>query len=1395
MKKLSLLLFAFCVSVAGWAQTTLNPYAYDLSSSWDPATRQLKISFKLNTKPNTDTSGNRGGAGIMVRLVDSKGNRYNIVPVSGADINSKVCGPYTYTIDFASGKNPYGNALPNIPTDDYLTWEVRVCGEDRNSTSGRKTVATSDIQSAGWRPYSTHGVAIGKNYNNPNFGKIFVTESSNSKPSGWDWLEGKIPSLLEYDPMKLTSTSTSDYATAHKKTHQNSPTAAVDNFSNPEPHRVRISDDGRIFVTSYHYNSTTSVWEYVGNGQYNQLILHDKGAQNRIVAMDVKGSGPDLKLLLCEVVPNKGKYSDNSQPYGQLVIREYAIGTSTNTRDVNSGTPKAYYNDYRSSSTKAGLIYQSFNGQKWSLYGDGLINIAYGKGNTIWLKVDFYIDTTTKSRIIYYDGTNTGENYKDDKGDATTATPPSGIKITPLPVITGGYGGGDGLLIKGDTLITAGTDRIYFYPISANGSLGTRTELNTVKDAFHHTLNWVNDFALDPAHNLYAISASARNLMVIPLPYDGATVTPAPDNTEIILSDPVPNIYATNLRYEAVENAAKYKFSFNVNTKPKYAEIRFYKSYESMKRSMSAINADNFKGGETDRDTDLYCYYPITSGLKQGKIDVVFGMVGGIIDQQTKQLTNACLPRGELYWSVYVETEKSSVFAPIYKQGISGKDAHYRLHATVNNYPETDQFGAIYAAQEDKRTGKNYSSLMVYEVDDMNSDDCSLNNTTRYQKSHEYRYATGSNPDKAAPRRMTVAPDGLVYIAHQGDSLTTASTVVANWKFGGIYTWNPNDAVDANGKIKLSLFSNNEIGTSTAVVLYPLVNGNDTTWKLYATNTYNEFGTHGQSYDTVAAADINKFGWNGFVEYVKNKNLNWTAWNNINTPTNKYKLGRGDESGNVSLAATDYGMWLCQYREHNVIVKKNIKEPYADNKGAYVLSFVPYGQYSNSSYAYGPRTWRSCTTDGGRVVTNSGVTTKNEAISNNSQTETAPLQSTPGGGMTYKKVKISDTEYNEYLYIVNHDGNIVQWKIEWTDNNTRPRMYINNESLKILQTPTETKGVLRVVPTKTGGVTTDWTTAAITSMCFDFAGNLVTTTGVSYFDMNQLQNEASELAPEGGQNIIIYTMPYDRTNAREIQAPKSNIFIPERLAQLNMSNIDIQAILDEHKLHGSQCYVDLYRPMQGGMYNTFCVPFHLKTTQIPAGHPLYNAEIKRFVGVTLNDDLSGEKILTLNFDDLVNNTMAANVPHIIKPTANVKSIIPFDWVMNLAQDTIVNPLVSNAFDNGNTITYQGILPLTNVKTKYDLTTNLPLRLILVADNRLAALTGDGDMYGFRGYFDLAKSLPSGTKINISARKDTPTNTTIVVDGKKVNIEKYLREGRVYIRVGDSLYTVDGQLVK
>ena len=1427
MKKLSFLLFAFCISVAGWAQNAdnnwnkPNPFAYDLRSSVDIASNTLTLQYTLNADAYTTqqvidaNTGRKNPIGLQIYLLDENGARLR---KQNGSIWAITSGAYT------KGTHSVTLPLSDFPSayqGQKLSWEVVVHGNPFRTTPKEVYNYNAINTYGGWYPKNVHGIAIEKNPDHPHFGRIYITEACTTSTPGKN-------SLLEYDmELKYKGYHHKDYLVHSDGEKTSSHFSASVNY---EPHRVKISEDGRLFVTCYHPTASHAVLEYLGNHTYKSIIKckgentsaggniddnneapsaynygPDPKYNRRPIAMDVRGSGPDLKVLVAWIKP-KGFYptSNVGNWRSRVEIIEYHVGENGCDIMQDAGTTVAIWNDKATSDDNAGWVFQTYFGKyennkfigTYDPATHGFIDISYDQDGDIWLKVDYAHNKSWPGEIYLFKRETNDTKKEYDYcytfvNNGTTCYGANGIGI--IKNKNGAF----------ELFTGSATNTLAKFTINKN----TSPEISSITTYTQNGegSNRIVGIADDYAGNVYLLNNRGHqdnndNVVVFAMPYDGSRTTRAQEAFSVQAPAPVPNIYATNLRYEPVKGAAKYKFSFNVNTTPNYAEIRFYKSYESMKQSLEVVNADNFSGNESTRlnDANLVCYYPITSGLKQGKIEVELGMVGGVINQQSKQLTNACLPRGELYWSVYVETDRSEVFAPIYRQGTIGKDEHYRLHATVNNYPETDQFGAIYAVQEDKRTGKEYSSLMVYEVDDMNNDDCSLNNKTRYQKTHEYRYAAGSNPDKAAPRRMTVAPDGLVYIAHQGDENQNASTVVANWKYGGIYMWNPNDSIDANGKIKLSLFSNNEIGTSTAVVLYPLVNGNDTTWKLYATNTYNEYSTHGDAYTKELAADINSFGWNGFVEYVKNKNLNWTAWNNINTPTNKYKLGRGDESGNISLATTDNGMWICQYRDHNVTIKENILEPYADNIGAYVLSFVPYGSYSSED-TYGPRTWRSCTNDGGRSVVNSTVTLKpEEKPSNNSQTKNAPLQSTPGGGMTYKKVKVSATEYDEYLYVVNHDGNILQWKMEWESG--VPRMYLDDR-LKILHTPTDTKGVLKVQPSASKpGTATDWTTAAITSMCFDFAGNLVTTTGVSYFDMNQLQNEASELAPEGGQNIIIYTMPYDRTNAREIQAPKSNIRIAERVSYLE-ENTNMGQIIAPYVNHATPCYVDIYRPMPNTSFSTFCLPFNLDIKQLTATEEYYGAEFKQFTGAEIVT-VSNEKILELQFSDIPiedgKQFLLANTPYIVKPKNRIPSIVklqqPIQFV-EIAEKTVGAFRFANNDNNPtthNTISFTGVIP-----TKVISAENV---LLLVAENRLAEMVPDdlntntGKIHGFRGYFTLGAPLPQGVQAIIS-NKDKTLTGLIDVNGKKVNIQKYLREGRVFIRVEDKLYTLDGQKVE
>ena len=672
MKKLLLVLSAIFVSVMGYSQdrTTLNPYAYDLRTTWK-SERVLNFSFKLNSHPNlSGTYGN--STGIMVKLIAPDGTIYRAIPVSSADIysNSKFTKEYSFDLDFDKYQNKYGqHPFDGIPANVDIAWQVDVAGE--SSDKGRKSPTITCFRPA-WRPCMPHGVAIGKGFNGydgreSNFGKIFVADNATTSDFttyGFTWRqEEKANSLIEYVPMMLADPSATpqNIASFHKKSNQNG--TSVSNFSHPEPHRVRVSEDGRIFVTSYHPNSNTSVWEYKGNGRYDRLIEHankstDQINTNRIIAMDVKGSGSNLKLLLCEIDPTGNTY--NSQNYSKLIIREYPIGTSTDLRTVESGTIKVYYNDYRTDKNLQGMIYQSYTSDPdWQgMRTDGMINIAYGKAaNSIWLKMDFG-SGSVMPRIVYFDGTNNCSSYY-DTGSSTY----SGMRGTALKEKYGS----SGILVHGqDTLITAYPDKISFYTYNSSGQLTWKSDLSTIKDGEKGTGQKVNDFAIDAANNLYAVSSRnysgygeagkyyGFNLMVISLPYSGLTTTNAPDKYKFKVPYP-----ASNLQYAPVEGKNQYKFTFNVDATPRTVDVRFYTTKEQM-----------LKGG----DDYAFHYSEFKTAIK-GTMSITFDAVNGSITnkklEDTDENKNGILnlPPGEYYWCVCVNgtatpTSDSYCFVP-----------------------------------------------------------------------------------------------------------------------------------------------------------------------------------------------------------------------------------------------------------------------------------------------------------------------------------------------------------------------------------------------------------------------------------------------------------------------------------------------------------------------------------------------------------------------------------------------------------------------------------------------------------------------------------------------------------------------------------------------------------
>lgn len=1331
MKKLLLILTAVFVSAIGWAQNNadapylLNPYAYDLTSSWDEATQKLTVNFKVNSAPNLhdtrDANNNAvNGRGIQVFLVDSKGNEYYICGPSQDDIRKAHkatggrYGSYSYTIDLTSGLDRNGKL---IPRNEDLTWKVRVNGrknynaEIANGLGGSQNFSKPrrwliENNPAYQKRFISHSIDVVTNPQAPNFGRIMITDGIKvSTDNGWgnahddryySYTEGRGLYILEPDFVNFANNGKRAALNSNKN----------GGFVDPlEPREVCVSDNGRIFVSSASKTSATAVWELSSNYKtWKEILTKSTLGNRRVVAMDTKGAGDAITLLLL-CAPK-----DANTP---LTCWEYNLQNRTLT-EVDLPTNVTDITPYVEGINFQAKVQYASNGDIW-----------VGLGNTYGSRV-----VRVKDNTYRFYGSNSSGSW-----------------------------GGEAFVIKDNLMIkssrTSGDADILFKRLdNGNNYFSDNIDAEGIgMDA------WITDFAIDYADNVFVASNYHGRVIPISMPYDGVRYTPAPSNQKFTLSDPVPNILATDLRYDIVRGKNQYEFSFNVNTKPQEAQIRFYESYEDMQKSLNVVNADNYDGTNTNKP--VYVYNIPQDKLKQGRIAVNLGAVGGQADANGV-ITNDRLPAGVLYWSVYVKTRESKVFAPIYEQSTTGEDAHHRLHATVNNYPETDGFGHIYAvnyyAEFDSRNGlMEYSSNPTGESNDEQN---SIKNSTRYKLVKNYLNPAGNKPKFTNQRRLAVAPDGKVYIADCGSSLPFDKNAIRPWLFtgGGVFVWNPN--TQTGNEIQISLFSTkDQSSTATAVDIY----NHDGQLKLYATNTYGEFENHysgkkywkDYQYTEDNQANVNIYGWNGFKEF------NLGTPNNIlleeTTGTVLHSLGMGDGNGNIGIVATDKGIWLAQHRLNDVqytidqFKANNATKPaLPDNTENYILSFVPYN--SNT------RMWKSCTTRG---INYSGSQYDQTGASELTQLPSSPLQACPGAGLAYRK-----TNGKEFLYIVNHQGNIVELQITSWSGTTPSVQY----------TKTYPGAGPKAVFQNTGRLQ-----GIINTMCFDYAGNLITTSGLEY------------LGSTSTQNIIVYTMPYDRVNAREIQAPNSCRMIPERIAHLDMDKEDLDDLIEEHqKDHPTGCAVDLYRPIQGGEFNTICLPCTLDLKTLPEGHPLYKAELKEYTGLNLNT-VGGEKVLELVFTDVSNRVIIANKPYIIQPEENYNSIIRFAGPLRLTNTTGEYITCSDTEDDKTySITFQGIIPYQEITPIVQ--DGVSLTLMLVADNRLAEMTTKGYMYGFRGCFELNQPLPKGMRTRITTSKGTATNTTIVVDGKKVNVEKFIREGRVCIRVGETLYTIDGEVI-
>ena len=266
-------------------------------------------------------------------------------------------------------------------------------------------------------------------------------------------------------------------------------------------------------------------------------------------------------------------------------------------------------------------------------------------------------------------------------------------------------------------------------------------------------------------------------------------------------------------------------------------------------------------------------------------------------------------------------------------------------------------------------------------------------------------------------------------------------------------------------------------------------------------------------------------------------------------------------------------------------------------------------------------------------------------------------------------------------------------------------------------------------------------------------------------------------------------------NGTATPASDSYCFVPERISQ-DMSNSEMANVRNQYGDEGYNLSdIAIYRPMKAGQYNTLCLPFTIDLNLLADNHPYKIGDVFSFSGINYTTSTNaGEDMLELLFEKTT--TITTYQPYLFAPKEDITTIqslgtsITFNEVVGLSDPQYQTEKHNFTDKEGeNSINFWSVM--------YKVTGLYPedgeVCLILVDKNRLAQVLNQGDMLGFRAFFSL-KRLSAGTQVGIAERKPTPTSI-IDLNGTQVDVEKFMREGRVYIRVGESLYTLSGERVE
>ncbi len=487
MKKLTLFLVAMLFSTLSFA--ALNPYAYALSSELSADKTTLTVNYSLNADATN----------VDFVLLDGE------TVLKTVNLNSKGLAKGSYSADILT------NGLPEGRT---LTWKIEVKGAAVNS------YAIHDVK---YNVYHPSSVDIDNNPESPYFGRILcnegmqkvkgLTKSSNAATNGKNYLGTEMGAgIYEFN-------AAFEYIGGYNggKTFPINRYGVTGTSSSNQayvPRRIRISDDGRIFVTSL--NSEGDVlWELnpknlnewttvIADGTRSSVAKETRniidGSGNFIagpnVGFDVYGSGENLKLVMLSSA-DEGWSSNQSA----FKCAEYNLGTA---KSWNKQPSKIVFN-------------------KLALY-PMYAQVQYDKDGGVWfIQYNGSTNNTTQPGLAHWNVNNT--NQTPDYIVARNNTRNAGFRYNR------DY---SKVIIAGTTSKHA---TIYDVTIDANGV----PQLSNAVDIDMTTVgNNLNDFAWDYADNIYVVGSSNEFIAAYQSPHAADKVVSTPCSTDEAFVIPAP---------------------------------------------------------------------------------------------------------------------------------------------------------------------------------------------------------------------------------------------------------------------------------------------------------------------------------------------------------------------------------------------------------------------------------------------------------------------------------------------------------------------------------------------------------------------------------------------------------------------------------------------------------------------------------------------------------------------------------------------------------------------------------------------------------------------------------------------------------------------------------------